>query len=223
MIYFGFFMTIIAYIIGKYIQQKFKSSLTNPLLIAVILIIVILVVFSIDYHQYYQGASYISYFLTPATICLAIPLYKQIHLLKENKKAIGLGIVAGVMTHFIMIFFFAFLFQLTKKEIITFLPKSITTAIGIPIVEQLGGYVSISVAAIIITGILGNIVAYRLLSIANIKHPVARGIAIGCSSHAIGTTKAMEMGEIEGAMSSLSLVLSGLLTVIIISYLSLLM
>ena len=167
-----------------------------------------------DYKTYNAGANCISYLLTPATICLAVPLYQQVELLKRNMKAVMLGIVSGVLASLCSVFLLALLFGFDHAAYVTFLPKSITTAIGIGVSEELGGHVSVSVVAIIITGVLGNIFAEKFLHLIHVKEPIAKGIAIGCSSHALGTAKAMEMGTIEGAMSSLSIVVCGVMTVV---------
>jgi len=185
----------------------------NPLLIAVALVIALLSVFHIPYEAYNQSAKLLSSLLTPATICLAVPLYEQLALLKKHKNAILAGIVSGVITSMICVLALCFLFKLDHASYVTLLPKSITTAIGMGVSEELGGYVSITVAVILLTGILGNIIAQSFCRIFGITEPVARGVAIGTSSHAIGTTRAMELGEIEGAMSSLSIVIAGVLTV----------
>ena len=152
--------------------------------------------------------------LTPATICLAVPLYEQIGLLKKNYKAIIIGIIAGVLTSLTSVLLLVLLFRLEYASYVTLLPKSITTAIGMGVSEELGGYVPITVAVIIVTGVIGNMLAETVCKVFKINDPVAKGIAIGSSSHAIGTAKAMEMGDVEGAMSSLSIVVSGILTVI---------
>ena len=195
-------------------KAKLKLPIFNPLLISIILSVVVLIVFRIDYSTYYEGAKYLSYLLTPATICLAVPLYEQMELLKKNWKAIFGGIFAGVLTSLGIILAMALLFKFSHEEYVTFLPKSITTAIGMGVSEELGGYVSITVAIIIITGVVGNICADTVCKLFKITDPVAKGIGIGTASHAIGTAKAMEMGDVEGAMSSLSIVVSGILTVI---------
>ena len=174
----------------------------------------VLLIFNVDYEKYNSGAQYISYLLTPATICLAIPLYEQFELLKKNYQAVLIGILSGVITSLCSILAFALIFGFDHKAYVTLLPKSITTAIGIGVTEELGGYISIAVAVIILTGILGNILAEFICKIFRITHPIAKGIAIGTSAHALGTAKAIELGEIEGAMSSLSIVVSGLLTVV---------
>ena len=195
-------------------KAKLKLPIFNPLLISILLSVLILVVFRIDYSTYYEGAKYLSYLLTPATICLAVPLYEQMELLKKNWKAIFGGIFAGVLTSLGIILAMALLFKFSHEEYVTFLPKSITTAIGMGVSEELGGYASITVAIIIITGVVGNICADTVCKLFKITDPVAKGIGIGTASHAIGTAKAMEMGDVEGAMSSLSIVVSGVLTVV---------
>ena len=216
-LYFGAILSLAAYGIGVSLKKKLKHPICNPLLIAILLTIGVLVGLDIDYNTYNASAKYISYLLTPATICLAIPLYEQIHLLKSNWKAIILGITSGVITSLSTIFIFAVVFGLNHAEYATFLPKSITTAIGMGVSEELGGYPSITATIIIITGVLGNIMAESILKLFKITHPIAKGIALGTSSHAIGTAKAMELGEIEGAMSSLSIVVAGIITVLFAS------
>lgn len=213
-VFFGVMISILSYSFGTMLKKKFKLAIFNPLLISIVMVIAILVIGNISYSSYYEGAKYISYLLTPATVCLAIPLYEQLELLKNNLKAILAGIISGVITSLLSIFLMALIFKLDHSQYVTFLPKSITTAIGMGVSEELGGYVTLTVAVIIITGILGNIFAETICKIFKINNPIAKGIAIGTSSHAIGTAKAMEMGDTEGAMSSLSIAVSGLLTVI---------
>ena len=211
--FFGVLVSILAYEVGVLLKKKLKFALLNPLLISIVIIILILVGFHIDYDTYNTGAKYLSWLLTPSTVCLAIPLYEQISLLKKNFAAVAAGIVAGVLSSLLTIFIMAKLFGLGHTEYVTLLPKSITTAIGMGVSEELGGYVTITVAVIVITGVLGNIFAELICKIFRINEPIAKGIAIGSASHAIGTAKAMEMGEIEGAMSSLSIAVAGILTV----------
>ena len=196
------------------LKKKFKLAILNPLLISIIITIAFLACTGISYEKYDEGAKYLSYLLTPATVCLAIPLYEQLELLKKNWHAVLIGILSGVLSSLGAILGMAVLFRFSHEEYVTFLPKSITTAIGMGVSEKLGGYVSISVAAIIITGVLGNIFAEIVFRLFRIQEPVAKGIALGTASHAIGTAKAMELGEVEGAMSSLSIVVAGLITVI---------
>ena len=213
-VYLGVFLSIGAYLAGLAIKKKTGLAVMNPLLIAVAIVIALLSVLDIPYEAYNQSAKLLSSLLTPATICLAVPLYEQLALLKKHRNAILAGIASGVITSLVCVLALCLLFHLDHASYVTLLPKSITTAIGMGVSEKLGGYVSITVAVIIITGILGNMIAESVCKIFGITDPVARGIAIGTSSHAIGTTKAMELGQIEGAMSSLSIVISGILTVI---------
>ena len=197
--FFGVVISLLAYELGMLLKKKFGLPIFNPLLISIAVVIVFLAVFDIDYQNYNDGAKYLSYLLTPATVCLAIPLYEQMEALKKNIKAI---------------LALALIFNLNHKMYITLLPKSITTAIGMGVSEELGGAVTITVAVIIITGVLGNMLAETLCKLFHIEEPIAKGISIGSASHAIGTAKAMEMGDVEGAMSSLSIAVAGILTVV---------
>lgn len=219
-VFFGVTVSILTYLAGCLLQKKFRLAIFNPLLISVIAIVIILVTSHIEYEVYYSGAKYLSWLLTPATVCLAVPLYEKTELLKKNWKAIFAGILSGVLTTMFSVFVLGSMFRLSHEEYVTLLPKSITTAIGMGVSAELGGHVTISVAIIIITGILGNMFASVICRVFKITQPVARGIAIGSSSHAIGTAKALEMGETEGAMSSLSIAVSGLLTVVIAPFFS---
>lgn len=210
----GVALSIAAYEIGVFLKKKTNSAIFNPLLVSIILVMAFLVIFRIDYESYNSSAKYLSYLLTPATVSLAIPLYQQLELLKKNFTAIILGILSGVLTSAGVILAMSILFGLSHEEYVTLLPKSITTAIGMGVSEELGGYVTITVAVIIVTGILGNIIGEMVCKVFRIKNPISRGLALGTSAHAIGTAKAMEMGEVEGAMSSLAIVVAGLCTVI---------
>ncbi len=212
--FFGVFISLTAYGIGLFLKKKLKLAIFNPLLIAIALTIIFLLVFDVDYSTYSNSAKYLSYLLTPATVSLAIPLYEQFELLKRNWMALFFGMLSGVLASMLGVLGFAILFKLDHASYVTMLPKSITTAIGMDVSGEMGGYVAITVAIIIITGIIGNIFAESFCKLARIKDPVAVGIAIGSSSHAMGTARAMEIGEVEGAMSSLSIVVSGLLTVL---------
>lgn len=210
----GVTLSLVAYLLGSLLKKKFKLGIFNPLLISIIFTILVLVGTGVDYEVYNQGARYLSWFLTPATVCLAIPLYEQWQLLKKNFKAVISGIAAGVLTSLFTVFLLAKIMRLSHAEYVTLLPKSITTAIGMGVSEELGGYVNITVAVIVVTGVLGNIFGELICKIFRIKEPIAKGLAIGSAAHAIGTAKAMEMGEIEGAMSSLSIAVAGILTVV---------
>lgn len=216
-VFFGAVISLLAYEFGLLLKKKFKLAIFNPLLIAILCVMGALVVLDIDYDTYNSGGKYISYLLTPATVCLAVPLYQQLTLLKKNLKAVAIGIVSGVLASLVSVFLLAKLFGLSHEEYVTLLPKSITTAIGMGVSEELGGIVTITVAVIIITGVLGNMIAEVVLKAARIEEPVAKGLALGTSAHAIGTAKAMELGQVEGAMSSLAIAVAGLLTVVVAS------
>lgn len=212
-VFFGVLISLGAYAIGMWLKRKTGWPLMNPLLVAIVLVICTLLLFDVDYPTYQRGANVISYMLTPATVCLAVPLHQQVELLKKNYRAVLIGITSGVLASLVSILILALLFHLNHTEYVTFLPKSITTAIGIGVSEELGGNVALSVVSIIVTGVLGNIFAEGFLRVMKIEEPIAKGIAIGAASHAVGTSKAMEMGAVEGSMSSLSIVICGIMTV----------
>ena len=222
-VFFGVFVTLAAYFLDLKVKEKTGLAIMNPLLIAIVLVMLLLRGLDIDYAAYNQSARLVSSLLTPATVCLAVPLYEQLQLLKRHKAAILTGVISGVLTSLVCVLVLAMLFGLDHAAYVTLLPKSITTAIGMGVSEQLGGHVSITVAVIIITGVIGNMIAESVCRAFHITDPIARGVAIGTASHAIGTTKAMELGEVEGAMSSLSIVVAGVLTVAGASVFSLLL
>lgn len=213
-VFFGVFISFAAYGVGTLLRSRFRFAFLNPLLIAVILTAAFLIVCRIDYAVYYASAKYISFLLTPATVSLAIPLYEQFEVLKHNFKAIFAGILAGVLTSLCSILAMSVLFGFDHAQYVTFLPKSITTAIGMGVSEELGGYVSLTAAVIILTGVLGSILAEAVLKLFRITDPVAQGVAIGTSAHAVGTSKAMEINKTAGAMSGLSIVVAGILTMV---------
>lgn len=220
--YFGLFISFVGFGIGVLLKQKLKWSIINPLLISVIIVICTLLLLDIEYERYAETTTGLSYLLTPATVCLAVPLYQQIQVLKDNMLAVLLGITSGVLASLGSIFIMSKAFGLSHVECMTLLPKSITTAIGMGASEELGGIVTITVASIIITGMLGNSIAEIVCKLFRIKSPISRGLAIGTASHAVGTAKAVEMGQIEGAMSSLSIAVAGLITVAIAPFFAML-
>ena len=213
---FGLLLTIIFYNLGRFIQRKTGNPIFNPLLIAIICIIAFLSITKIPYEAYKIGGDSINFFLSPVTVVLAVPLYKQFELFKENMMEIIIGITAGVLVSFISIKILGEALNADSSLLNSLIPKSITTPMGISLTNSLGGVEAITVVAIICTGILGAIISPIVFKIGGIKHPIARGIALGTASHALGTTKAIEMGEVEGAMSGLSIGISGTLTVILI-------
>lgn len=212
-VYWGIALSILGYGIGVLLNRKLKNGFVNPLLISIAFVIVVLVCFDIDYEKYRESSEILNWLLTPATVCLAIPLYEQLSLLKDNYKAVFGGIITGVFTSLISVYLLCTVFSMEEGMRISLLPKSITTAIGMGLAKELGGVDTIAAAAIIITGIIGNVICKNVCSLFKITNPVAVGIAIGTASHAVGTTKAFEIGEIEGAMSSLSIAVSGIITV----------
>ena len=218
--FFGVALSLCAYGLGVVVQKHVKCPLLNPLLVSAALIIALLVGAHIDYEVYNTGAKYLSYLLTPATVCLAVPLYEKLSLLRRDGAAVLTGVLAGVLTTLVSVLLLSAAFGLSHAEYVTLLPKSITTAIGMGVSEELGGHVTVTVAAIIATGMTGSTIAPGLCRLLKIHDPVAKGVAIGTASHAMGTSKAMEMGETEGAMSSLAIVVSGILTVVVVPFFS---
>ena len=206
----GVTISLLAYALGMFLRKKLKLGIFNPLLISIVLTIIFLACTGIEYDTYNQGAAYLSWLLTPATVCLAIPLYEQWELLKKNHRAVILGITAGVLTSLGTVLILCKLLNLSHEMYVTMLPKSITTAIGMGVSEELGGYVTI-------TGVLGNIFGELICKLFRITEPISKGLALGASSHAIGTAKAIEIGEIEGAMSSLAIAVTGIMTVVLAS------
>ena len=211
--YLGLLISLAVYFLGLKLKQKTGLALFNPLLVAVAGTMLFLLAFDIDYEAYNRSARLLSDLLTPATVCLAVPLYEQFERLRAHARAVLAGIVSGVITSLLCVLVLCALFGLDHAAYVTLLPKSITTAIGMGVCEELGGYVAITVAVIIMTGILGNMIAETVFRLLRIEEPSARGVALGTSAHAIGTAKALELGEVEGAMSSLSIAVAGILTV----------
>lgn len=211
--FFGVVLTIFAYQAGISINRKVKHALANPILIAVLLIIAVLLLFDIPLEAYQQGGNLIYLFLAPATAALAVPIYKNWQILRLNWKPIIAGTMAGSFSSFVIVFALCRLFKLDQTLTLSLLSKSVTTPIAAGITEQLGGIVPIAIAAVVCTGIAGNILAPFLVKLFRVDDPVAQGIGIGTCSHALGTTRAITMGELQGAMSGLAIGLSGLFTV----------
>lgn len=212
---FSLAMTIGIYLIFQKIKDKTKSTLVNPLLLSAIVIIGILLVFNISYEDYNKGVSFITLLLGPATVALAIPLYENKKSIQKYAKTIFTAIVAGVSVHSISIILLYKLLNLDYSMLATVLPKSVTTAIAKDIAFQNGGIPEITIALVIITGIFGAVVSDAVFKALNIKSKTAKGLALGVSAHAVGTSKAVELGEIEATMSTIALILTGIMTVII--------
>jgi predicted murein hydrolase (TIGR00659 family) len=217
-VYFGVAISLVGYVIGVQLKKKFKLAVLNPLMISIIFVVGVVLLFKLDYHSYKKQAEILNYLLTPATIALAIPLYQQLSLLRKNLLAVICGIISGVFASMSSVLAMSVLFSLSHEDFVTLLPKSITTAIGMGVSEELGGIQTITVAVIIVTGVLGNVIGEGVCKLFRITEPISRGLALGTAAHAIGTAKALEMGEIEGAMSSLSIAVAGLLTVVFASF-----
>lgn len=212
--FFGLFLSLAFFQLARWLNRKAGREVISPLLFATLLCIAVLLVFDIDFEVYNRGAQYLDVLLTPATICLAIPLYRQYELLRRNAVAVLAGSVAGVAAHMAGCLLMLAVFRLEAAEFITLLPKSITTAIGKSLSAELGGYPAITMAAIMITGLFGAAIAPALLRLFRVRAPLAQGLAIGTASHAAGTSTAVQMGEVQGAASSLAIVVTGLLTVV---------
>ena len=213
---FGIILTILFFNIGIYIQKKTNKPIFNPLLIAILGIILFLSITKIPYESYKLGGDRINFFLGPVTIVLAVPLYKQFDLFKKYLLEILIGISCGVVVSFISVKLIGHFTNADVDIINSLIPKSITTPMGISLTKTLSGVEAITVVSIILTGILGAIISPIIFKIGKINNPVAKVIALGTSAHALGTTKALEMGEVEGAMSGLSIGISGIITVILI-------
>lgn len=218
--YFGLLLSTFFFMLAVRIKARFRLAILNPLLVSTLLIVLILKLTGIPYESYKESANLLSYLLTPATVCLAIPMYKQLQLLMDNLAAVLASITAGTVSSLLSILLMGKLFGLSNEHITTLLPKSITTAIGMGVSQEAGGIVTLTVAGIVMTGILGNMIAETVFHVFHIDHPIARGLALGTSAHAVGTAKALELGEIEGAMSSLSICVAGVLTVILVPVIS---
>lgn len=214
-VFFYTFLTLLCYMFGVFLQKKFKKAWLNPLLISIILMIIVVLGFKIDYKKYKESTSLLSFFLTPATVCLAIPLYEKLEELKKNVVAILVGIFSGTIISAVSILLVAVIFKFDSELFASFIPKSVTTAIGVGMAEELGGISALAAISIVVTGVFGNIIAEPVCRIFKITHPVAIGTAIGTSSHAGGTAKALEMGRTEGAISGLSIAVAGLMTVVV--------
>lgn len=211
--WFGVALTLAAYTGSLLLRRRFKLAILNPLLLTGIAIIAVYSLSGLDISAYQRQTRLFSDLLTPATVCLAIPLYDKLALLKKHWKAVLAALFSGMLTSFICILGVAALFRLDHALYVSLLPKSITTAIGMDMSRELGGSVPLTVAVIVLTGVAGSVMAQIVFRLCRITNPVAKGLALGASAHAIGTSRAMELGEAEGAMSSLAIAVTGLMTV----------
>ncbi len=228
--FFGIFLTSTVYFAALKLQQKTKSVILNPLIVSSAVIIIFLLLSGIDYRIFINGkplangtydgtgAAFFQIMLTPTTVCLAVPLYEKISYLKKYPLAILAGITSGALTSVACVLSIGLIFGITQEQYITLLPKSITTAIGMAMSEELGGIPSVTAVVIAFTGITGYSSAALIMKLLKIRHPVAVGLACGTSAHAIGTSRAHEFGEIEEAMSGLSIAVCGLITVVLMTF-----
>ena len=212
--YFGVALSVIAFGAGVRIQQKTKLPLCNPLIIAIVLIIGVLLVFKIPYDSYNKGGEIINMFLAPATACLAVSIFTKLSILKKYWLPIIVGCIAGSLASMASVYGMCRLFRLDQSLTMSMLPKSVTTPIAVSVAQAHGGVVPVTVVAVIFTGILGSIAAPLLIRIFKVSDSVAAGLAIGACSHAVGTSKAIEIGEVEGAMSGLAIGICEVVTVL---------
>ena len=213
-------LTLIAFCAASALQKKWKLAILNPILLSAAAVIVVLKVLDIPNETYQAGCQILSFLLTPATICLSISFYEQFQNLKKHLLAVSTGVVAGTVASISAVWALSRIFDLDSSLLASMLPKSVTTAIGVALSTELGGIAAITTAAIIITGIFGNIIGPSLCRLFRLENPVAQGAAFGTSAHVIGTTRAMEMNALAGAVSSLSLTLAGIVTCIMMSVLA---
>ena len=211
---FGIALSILTFWIGVKIQKKTKLVICNPLIISIVLCIGVLLIFKIPYESYNEGGSIINMFLGPATACLAVSIYTKLELLKKNWLPILVGCTAGSLTSMVSVFLLCKLMGVDESMTMSLIPKSVTTPIAVSISGAHGGIVPVTVVAVIFTGILGSMLAPTLIRIFRVKDSVTAGLAIGACSHAVGTSKAIEIGETEGAMSGLAIGICGILTVL---------
>lgn len=217
-LFFGMILSLLAYKIGFEIQKKYKKVFLNPLLIAIVLVIAFLLITGISYETYRYGAKYLSYLLTPVTVALAVPLYKQMEILKKNLAAILISIAIGCVVHAGVLIAVTYVCRMDQQLLLSVMSKSVTTAIALGVTGEIGGIQGITVIGVMIAGISGAVVGPSLLKLFHITDPVAQGLAMGSASHAVGTSKAIELGEIQAAMSSLAIVVTGILTVVIVPW-----
>ena len=217
---FGVCLTILAYEVGCILNRKLKTPVANPLLIAVVLIIALLKLLGVSFDTYNQGGSIITLFLAPPTASLAVNIYAQLEQLKKRLLPVLAGALVGSVCSVGSILLLSHLFGLDESLTASLIPKSVTTPIAMSVSQQLGGIVPVTVAAVVVTGIVGAVFAPTFIRLFRVKDPVAAGLAIGVSSHALGTTKALEIGEVEGAMSGIAIGIAGLITVILAQFLA---
>ena len=208
-------LTLLAYQAGLILQKKTKSAIINPILMAVILVLLFMAVSGLENSRYQAANIRLSWLMTPATVCLAIPMYEQVQILRKNFRALMAGIAAGAVSCLIFVLAAAALFRFDRELTVSLLPKSVTSAIGVPLSQLSGGIPSITTAAIILTGIIASVGGTTLCKLFKLEDEISRGVAFGTAGHVIGTARANELSQLIGAVSSLSLVVAGLLTALV--------
>ena len=216
--YFAVTLALVVYAFTDALQKRVKSPLLNPLVVSSAVVIIVLLVLDIPNEDFQAGCPVLNYLLTPATICLSISFYEKFQALKHYLPAVIAGVLAGIVCSLGSVYILCSLCGLDRVITLSLLPKSITTAMGAPLSAEIGGVAAITTAVIAVTGILGNIIGPGLCKLLRLRNPIAQGVAFGTASHVMGTSKAIEMSDLAGAVSSLSLTLAGLLTTVLMSF-----
>lgn len=212
---FPLVLTLAAYRFAVWLRQKTKLAILSPIVVGAALVLFALWGVGMSQEDYQSGMKLIGWLLTPATVCLAIPMYEHLQTLRKSFPAVLLSVAAGSLSCIITILLCAWLLDFDRSLTVSLLPKSVTTAIGVPLSELSGGLGSVTTAAIAITGNLAAIIGPFLCKVFRLTDPVAQGVAFGTSGHVVGTSKASELGDLPAAAGSLSLVIAGILTAIL--------
>lgn len=212
----GVGLTLIAYEVGKWIQRKSGIKVLSPLITGTLLIIGVLIIGKIDYENYKSGASIVGFFIGPATVSFAIPLYKNLRIIKSNLALILGGVLGGLIAGLLSVYGLSILFGINEQIILSMYPKSVTSAIGFAISDMIGGVPEITLVLIVVAGVTGYITGEYIFKLLKIDNPIIKGIALGTNSHIVGTAKAMELGEKEGALSSAAITIAGVIMVFLV-------
>lgn len=219
----SFFLTVLAFLVGKFIAQKAKgSALFSPPVIAISIVVTVLLIFGVSYKEYFEGARWIHYLLGPATVSFALPLYHQLQTLRTHLRAILGSLLAGCTLGVLSAVYTGWIFQVAPEIQISLAPKSVTTPIAMAVSEQIGGVAELTVFFVIFTGIFGAMMAPTLFKVFRIQSPEAKGFALGLSAHGLGTYQAFQMSEAAGAFASLGMALNGIATALLIEFLRML-
>jgi predicted murein hydrolase (TIGR00659 family) len=211
---FGITLSILVYVFFSFVYKKTRLTILNPLFLTILMICGLLLILNISFADYNQGGRFITLLLSPATVVLAVPLYDQLDLIKKNAATIFVSIAIGSLTSMLSVIAICRLFSVGKVLTVSLVPKSVTTAIAIDVSAANGGIKAVTVLAVLLTGVFGSVAGPWLCRFFRIKSRVAVGLAMGTASHALGTAKAIELGEDEGAMSSLAVSVAGIITVL---------